>query len=212
MNGRNPGDGEPDGQLWRPSLSALSDGEATAAEGAQACAAWAQDAELRRTWHAYALIGDVLRSEDLASDGAHDAAFLTRFRAQLAAEPVVLAPQALAESAQWRPSRMDPEAVVARRRGRFWSGSMAVAAGVLTVVGVTAVWRGPAEGPAAQLASASAPVAPVSVAAPQGAGVVTVVRNPDIDRYLAAHRQYAQSPVLSTPGGLRQVVATPAER
>ena len=49
-------------------LSAMADGEADAAELGRGCAGWASaDAQTRQSWHAYHLIGDVLRSDDLAS-------------------------------------------------------------------------------------------------------------------------------------------------
>jgi negative regulator of sigma E activity len=75
-------------------LSALADGEVDAAAARAACAAWKTDAELRRTWHAWHLIGDVLRSEDLASSAERDQHFLLALRGRLALEPVVLAPEA----------------------------------------------------------------------------------------------------------------------
>jgi len=75
-------------------LSALADGEVDAAAAGAACGAWKTDAELRRTWHAWHLIGDVLRSEDLASSAERDQRFLVALRGRLALEPVVLAPEA----------------------------------------------------------------------------------------------------------------------
>ena len=54
-------------------LSALADGELDADESALACGQWRGDASVRARWHAYQLIGDVLRSEELASDAARDA-------------------------------------------------------------------------------------------------------------------------------------------
>ena len=60
-------------------LSALTDGELEPAQVAEACARWRDDSELRGRWHAYQLIGDVLRSEDLAASGTRDAAFLAAF-------------------------------------------------------------------------------------------------------------------------------------
>jgi hypothetical protein len=54
--------------------------------------AWRDDARARETWHAYHLIGDVLRSEELAHAPARDEAFLAGLRQRLAAEPAILAP------------------------------------------------------------------------------------------------------------------------
>ena len=71
------------------------------------------------SWHAYQLIGDVLRSEDLAAEPAADEAFLVALRARLADEPVVLAPQPRVEEAGRRPS---PSAANARRRAPAAAG------------------------------------------------------------------------------------------
>lgn len=65
-------------------LSALVDGEAADDDVKQACAEWRGDAKARQSWHAYQLIGDVLRSDDLASAAGRDEAFLRRLRARLA--------------------------------------------------------------------------------------------------------------------------------
>ena len=78
-------------------LSALADGDATDGEAARAFQAWRDDPDARATWHGYQLIGDVLRSEDLASEPRTDEAFLMALRARLADEPVVLTPQPHAE-------------------------------------------------------------------------------------------------------------------
>ena len=76
-------------------LSALTDGEADAQATAGACTAWREEPAARAVWHQYQLIGDVLRSSELASPAARDAVFLSAVRARLAAEPVVLAPASL---------------------------------------------------------------------------------------------------------------------
>src|SRR5512143_2981266 len=85
------------------SLSALSDGECDVSAVAWACSAWRDDVGLRSSWHAYQLIGDVLRSEDLAGHPSHDAAFLAAVRERLAREPVVLAPEAASPVPETRP-------------------------------------------------------------------------------------------------------------
>src|SRR6201996_9215738 len=79
-------------------LSALADGDATDSEAARAFQAWRDEPDARASWHTYQLIGDVLRSDDLAAEPAADEAFLVALRARLAAEPVVLAPQPRVEA------------------------------------------------------------------------------------------------------------------
>ena len=80
-----------DAARMREWMSALADGQADAA--AQACAQWAADPQARQAWHEYHLVGDVLRSDDLASTAVRDEAFLLALRQRLASEPVILAPQ-----------------------------------------------------------------------------------------------------------------------
>ena len=94
-------------------LSALIDGEADASVLGRACAAWRDQPATRSEWHTYHLIGDVMRSDDLASAPGRDAAFLARLRVRLADEPVVLAPAPLAPATR-------------RMRPRRWAGPVAV--------------------------------------------------------------------------------------
>lgn len=117
-------------------LSALADGEADAAEVARACASWRDDAASRARWSSYHLIGDVMRSDELA-DAAGSAHFLKSFRERLAQEPVVLAPAGLVVRHQ--PSVVDvgmsTPPLTAPLRRRVWGGPMAVAACFVMVVG-----------------------------------------------------------------------------
>src|SRR5436305_1579236 len=102
---------------WREQLSALADGEL--ADPAALCTAWRSRADVRVTWHAYHLIGDVLRSEDLASAPGRDAALLARLRERLAAEPAIVAPEGPA-----------PRAAERADEARWpWRAAAAVAAG-----------------------------------------------------------------------------------
>lgn len=195
----------------RASLSALMDGDDSAAD--EACRAWRDDASLRSDWHAYHLIGEVMRSEDAACDAGRDARFLARVRERLASEPVVLA----------------PKQSVARTRRR-WMAPAAVAAGFVAVAGAMLVTRMSASdgGAAASplLAQRQAAPGPTLVLAPSLPGATaasapnavalgdgrTLLRNAELDRYLAAHRQYASASPLATPGGVVRsaaVVAAP---
>lgn len=187
-------------------LSALVDGEADAGTAASLSARWRDEAALRERWHSYQLIGDVLRSEELAG-GGRDAAFLQRLRAQLDREPVVLAPRA---------DRVAEESAAALPRQRAaggglrrWATPAAVAAGFLAVIGSLAVTR--LSGPQADSPQlAQAPVVPaeapqrVVLSAPAdqvepASGVL--IRDARLDQYLAAHKQFGGSSALSVPSG-----------
>jgi sigma-E factor negative regulatory protein RseA len=188
----------------RQALSALMDGDGIDAE--LACRAWRDDAGLRADWHAYHVIGEVMRSDDVRCVPRHDAQFLVRLRERLATQPVLLAPAG------------------ARRRlavGRHWLAPLTVAAGFVAVAGVLVVMRvamptGPAQESSALLANSIASPPPVAVraAAADPAAVTpsssaagargvdgTLIRSAELDRYLAAHKQYSDTSALAMPGG-----------
>lgn len=179
----------------RETISALADGEH--AELDRACALWRDDAQARATWHTYHLIGDVLRSDDLASSPARDAAFLAAVRGRLAAEPAIVAPLA-----------MPP-----RRRRQAWLMPVAVAAGFVAVAGVLVVVRMAApEGAAPLVAGAPAPAASVTLAGSGGGAPVApvysgqMIRDPHLDRYLQAHRAALVGGAVAVPGGVPRSV------
>ena len=190
-------------------LSALVDGEAGGQSVAQATAAWRSDAEVRRTWHAYQLIGDVLRSDDLASDPARDEQFLQRLRARLADEPVVLAPQP-----------QETVSLAAGRSARRWRAGAAVAAGFVAVAGVLVALQAPLPEPAASVARGPSPIVPVTTvvpvsAEPAGEHAVLVtdgqlIRDARLDRYLAAHQRFAGASALGVPSSFLRSATTDA--
>lgn len=176
----------------RQLLSSLMDGELQADDAGGACALWRQDADARADWHAWHLIGDVLRSDDLATRPARDEAFLQSLRQRLAQEPVPLAPQSQPTA---QPSQALPQVangapvqglVAAPTQGRSRRGWLmapaAMAAGFLAVVGVTLVTRQgtPEAGPAV-----------LAKAGPSAAASAVLVRDAQLDRYLSAHRALA---------------------
>ena len=203
-------------QATRERLSALADGELEAGAVSQACAQWRESGETRATWHAYQLIGDVLRSDDLAADPARDARFMAGLRTRLAAEPVVLAPQPL-------PSSVPAVSVGAQRAagGRRWAwlAPTAVAASFVAVAGVLTLSRSPGLLPESSpavasmapqlLPSSTVPVATLigasGAAAAEPLALVAsgqMIRDARLDRYLAAHKQFAGSSALGVPSGL----------
>ena len=186
-------------------LSALADGEIDGVEPASLCAGWSVDEGVRRDWHTWHLIGDVLRSEDLASDPRRDRQLCTAIRARLRDEPIVLAPS------------REPGG----RRGR-WAVGGAIAAGLVLVVGTFTVLRplvdpaptvvAQAERPsttAAGVAAAPTPQRQPVADEPVGGGPLPsdelvvadmrLIRDAQLDRYLAAHKQFAGTSALGVP-------------
>lgn len=190
-------------------LSSLMDGELDASCVADACRLWRDDASARREWHTFHLIGDVLRSEDLASDGARDAAFLASLRLKLADEPVVLAPS---------PAASRPSAV-----RRSWAAPVAIAAGFVVVAGTLVVTQmagglslrgSSADETMARAPSGLQPVVLVDNAASAAgdlSGAVLdgqLVRDVRLDEYLAAHKRFGGSSLPGGPSGfLRNAAA-----
>jgi sigma-E factor negative regulatory protein RseA len=203
---------EPD-EFKKQSLSVLADGEGDAQDLRRICAAWHEGAGLRSTWRAYHLIGDVLRSQELAAFPAHDERFLERLQKRLAAEPVMISSQ---------PTRMAK--VVAEPQRCVWLAPLAVAAGFVAVAGMlvtSRVTETPARTPAMALAL---PVERTVVPNAPGSEVFSEVgldpavdadllRNTQLEQYLAAHRQFGGSAFVSVPGAtLRNAAAFVPER
>jgi len=167
----------------RQQLSSLMDGELPDDAAGQACALWSQDVAKRQDWHAYHLIGDVLRSDDLATRPARDEAFLQALRLRLADEAVPLAP-AVPPAARPGDGLTAQPARAGRARARSWLvAPAAVAAGFVAVAGVMVATRvsAPASGHAEMALATPAAMAASAV----------LVRDPQLDRYLSAHRVLA---------------------
>ena len=159
---------EPDDRK-RELLSALMDGQASPAEMDSACAQWRDDVDARASWHAFHLIGDAMRSEELATPAGRDAAFLKALRARLATEPVLLAPAPRPRISVWR--RLAAPAAMA-------AGFAAVSSAVIVLRAT------PADTARTTLASGagrSDSGRPVQAA--------SFIRDSHIDSYFEAHRQ-----------------------
>lgn len=190
----------------RQALSALADGETSQVD--HACTAWRDDPRARADWHAYHLIGELMRSDDVRCAPQRDAQFLGRLRARLVHEPVVLASPTVSRWAVWR---------------RAWAAPIAMAAGFVAVAGVLVVMRvaapdGVVPDRAAQwVSSVAAPAAGLqrvaaAPSAPSMAGQMDgrLMRNPELDRYLAAHKQFSNTSTLAAPGAMVRNAAVAA--
>lgn len=175
-----------DDRLW---VSALADGEATPQAQTRALAVLAHDPQAREAWQAYHLVGDVLRSQDLAGTTAPDV-FLARFRQRLAEDavaaplPVAGAQPAPVADARRESAGAPREAANARSFRRRHVAAIAGLA-LATVVGGFAVqaWWTPAG----------------SVHAKDPAG--RMLRDARLDELLQAHRQLGGATALPAPAG-----------
>lgn len=184
-------------------LSALADGQLQGDEFAAALA-WAAQDEGRDTWGVYHLVGDVLRSSDLARPV--NPAFLSRLRDELAKEAPPQRPQA--------PAELDPLDHVADHLPEAANASVfrwKMVAGFASLAAVAAIgWTSfsqlqGAGGLGAQLAASSperatAQGAPV-VAVADADGQQVMIRDPRLDELLAAHKQFGSTSALQMPAG-----------
>jgi sigma-E factor negative regulatory protein RseA len=172
-------------------ISALADGQLRGDDFARAVRLAAGDAEGRRTWHAYHLIGEVLRSGRPASGTAPEV-FLARLQRRLQQEPgraVVAMPVA----AEIRTRSAQPAA-------NDWRWKLV--AGFASVAAVAAVgWNmyGAVGAPSGQPQLAAVPAGVIPVAADPRAAAM--IRDPRLDQLLQAHRQFGGATALQNPSG-----------
>ncbi|AEG93950.1 sigma-E factor negative regulatory protein [Ramlibacter tataouinensis] len=177
-------------------ISALADGQLRGEDFARGVETVATDPVARQAWQTYHLIGDVLRSSDLAA-GSGSPAFVARLSQRLAQEPALAT---LATAAI--PSGMERlDARPAANDGVFrWK----VVAGLASVAAVAALGWSVVAAPGGSGAQ------PQLAAAPQQAGGMVLagaergavmIRDPQLDELLAAHRQFGGATALQTPAG-----------
>jgi sigma-E factor negative regulatory protein RseA len=188
-------------------VSALADGELRGDEFSQTLDWLGQAEEARQTWHTYHLVGDVLRASQ-AVDSSKDAAFLARFKQKLSqettAQPAMNASYLIAndEDKTGARSQFDVKTESANDRNFRWKLLAGVAS--LATVSVMA-WQamtGLADhGGAPQLASGQT-VQPELALTQVATGESTVmIRDPQLDALMAAHRQFGGTSALQMPAG-----------
>ena len=183
------------------------DGQLSGAQAAMAVQSMAS-AEARECWHVYHLVGDVLRSTDLAACG-HDTAFVARLAARLQHETSAF--EALPALA--KPAMLD----VARPAANDGVFRWKLVAGLASFAAVAAIgWGalgsiGPQPGAGAQLARSAAPAvgttqvmalaAPVSAASQAADMAPVMLRDARLGELLAAHRQTVGASALGNAAG-----------
>lgn len=196
----------------REQISSLVDGELAGSDFDAALRAMAS-AEARECWHAYQLIGDVLRAPDLAA-WDRGPRLVEALGDELRHGRPEIAPRQPAPGSLPQPDMARPAANDAVFRWKMVAGlasfAAITAAGWMLLGGI-----GPSQSPAGpQLAvqqRVPAPDSPQSVVrvaaqpgsgqelAPAAAGVM--LRDPELDRLLAAHQQSAGVSAFGNPAG-----------
>jgi len=153
----------------------------------------------RAAWSDYHLIGDAMRSDDLAASPAASSAFMNAFSARFEAEAHVFAPAVFAERVR---SRMFRRRVVP-------AFAVAAAAATLTWIVVPQL-QGVDGHNGVQVASVSSQssdhVQRVAMASMPAASTrspvveANIIRDASLDQYLEAHQQFSQQPVM--PGSM----------
>ena len=199
-------------------LSALADGQLDDAAFEQAMQ-FAHEEEGRTSWQLYHLVGDVLRSPELAHHAADSSAFLQRLQQRWADEPALSRPvQASLQAAvplqlpvvpeaatasvfQWKMvAGLASMAALAVVGWSSWSSLQSVPSGtamaVLSSAPVAASATVPVAAPPA-LTLAQANTAPASQ--PQLPAEQIMLRDPRLDELLAAHQQFGNTTALQMP-------------
>lgn len=183
----------------REKLSALADGQLDGDAWREAVS-FASGEEGQATWELYHLVGDVLRSSDLAQPT--NPAFMARLRDQLAQESVLQRPIEPAMGVV--ASNMDVAANASVFRWKMAAGFASLAA--VAAIGWTSMasLQGPGTASGGQLAAipehVAAPAAPV-VAVADSDGQQVMIRDPRLDELLAAHKQFGSTSALQMPAG-----------
>lgn len=170
----------------KETLSSLMDGEVDGRTAAGLIATLCARSELRLQWIAFHLVGDALRSSDVAA--SHSEQFCARVADAIAREPTIVAPRALTRSSLLRRVLVPAVAVAA-------------SAAVIGFIAIPLVRN--AEAPPLQ--QASAPPAPAVAAAVPAErseeaaarrAASTVANARALQAYLAAHRELTSGVAL----------------
>ena len=216
----------------REQVSALADGQLRGLEFAQTVEMIGARSELRSSWHAYHVIGDVLRSSELVQS-SDDVGFVARFQSRLAIEiggstvkPFVQSGSEMLADVDSVPLNGHQFAQVLERPSVATSANESnfrwkLVAGFASVAAVVAIgWSavsglhdqsGRSDG--GQLANTSLPalgassvVASLPAISTQtvniaGSGPAVMIRDPNLDALLAAHKQFGGTSALQMPTG-----------
>lgn len=178
-------------------ISALADGQLQGEAFSRAMDTACVGRDALQTWHAYHLIGDVLRSGELAG-GAPANRFLEKLSERLAQEGAADRPQP--------PAALPP--IVVRPAANDGSFRWKMVAGVASMAAFAAVgWSVLGTGASPAFTAQQLAASPQQLPAGDSAIVLTrgepgvMIRDPKLDELLAAHRQFGGASALQSSAG-----------
>lgn len=181
----------------RELISALADGELESHELALVLRNLESSAEARAEWHAFHLVGDVLRAGSNAPIGATDEAFIERLSQRLHQQKVL--PEMGAD-------RKAMPAMVPGANDAVWRWKLVAGLSSLAMVTVLG-WQlaayhvddGQGVGVAVQPAAQEQVPRDPQLAAANEAQIM--IRDPLLDQLIAAHQQFGGTSALQMPAG-----------
>lgn len=192
-------------------VSALADGQLHGQEFTRALDWLGAADDARLTWHAYHVVGDVLRSGEAMASG-RDHAFMQRLQLSLQQEAPLIGPTAAAPVTLTKvrgglggiDGPQDRAANDSRFRWKLLAGVASLALVSVISWQASSGWdrqRGDPQlaqlpTPARQTALALSPAVAVA-----GAEAGVMIRDPQLDALLAAHRQFGGISALQMPAG-----------
>lgn len=190
-------------------VSALVDGQIAGVEFARTVE-WLQDDEdARKLWDTYHVIGHVLRSGD-ALVRHHDDAFMARLKHSLKQEDVRELTSStvvfVAENPQLLKSGANRVAVAESANESFFRWKQVAGVALFAVVSIVG-WQvsGGFDGGPDSLRLAQKPVSQPAVTVQPAAIVAAdsqvMIRDPQLDAFLAAHKQFGGTSALQMPAG-----------
>jgi sigma-E factor negative regulatory protein RseA len=191
-------------------LSALADGQLQGAEAERALDWLVHDKDAQARWHTYHLLGDVMRA-GAASCPDQDAAFMRRMRVALDKE-LPKTPQEFAinkEAAITRPHWLNTINSIKNKAANDALFHWRLAGGLASLLAVMVVaWQGLRGGfelgATPQLAQVSVPTGQPKAALAQvlvTAALPVMIRDPKLDAFLAAHKQFGGTSAFQKPAG-----------
>lgn len=187
----------------REMVSALADGQLRGQDFAKAVESIHSDTESGLVWQSYHVIGDVLRSPELAEQ-AGDVNFLARFQSRLAtdseAQRAYVPVSSLLDANGASKSTVGPKPSANESTFRWKLAAVFASLAAVVAIGWTMTYGLNGSAGSAQLAQ-GLPAPQLTLNASPGAEPTVMIRDPNLDALLAAHKQFGGATALQMPTG-----------